>query len=644
MADTIRVLVVEDDPASIELSSCALEACSSQRVSFDRETTAIKAMQRLRQEPFDILLLGLGLSEGQGLNEFEFIRQQAPDLPIVVLTSIDDHDTMGQLLELGAQDCLVKHKITPEVLNHSINYAIHRQHSLTEITQSHERLQSANESLQEEKIHLTQQHDMAQQMVDNVSHDFRTPLTVIKEFAGIIHDGLAGDVNPKQMEFLEIVSDRVDELALMVDDMLDISKLETGMLGIWRREYQVAEMIKPIQQMLLRRAELKGVRLEFNIADDLPTVYCDGDKIGRVLINLAVNALKFSPRDACVQIWSRYDLQQSKLLVGVTDQGPGISPDNLERIFTRFQQLEETVPFNSKSFGLGLTIARELVQLNLGELSVQSEVGVGSTFSFDLPTADPQLLITRYVRRGDQARQAEHSVSTLVVRVRSTEATDTSQVIDKFLQQYLRGNDLVLSVSNRVWLLLVRCPQTEVADLILRLEKAWEREQRNSPQERLPALGFEYRNTRSLDEDAALISAELVDQYHRLKKTKPRSGKVLLVDDDRDVVRAISIRLQASGYEVLSAHDGSTGFRTAVETRPDAVIIDVRMPDMSGLMFLDKLRNEPGLQTMPVIMLSGSLSDRQHALAMGASYFLSKPCDPITLISALQSVAAPTMM
>ena len=644
MTDTIRLLIVEDDLELIELSRHALEESPTANFSVEHVSTANKAVQRLQQEPFDVLLLGFGLIETQGLNMLANIRRQAPDLPIVVLTNLDDKDLTHRLLEQGAQDCLVKHKVTPELLNRSIDHAIHRQHWLTGITHSQTLLQSANDFLQEEKVHLNQHRDMAQQMVDNVSHDFRTPLTVIKEFAGIVHDGLAGEVNLKQKEFLEIVSDRVDDLALMVDDLLDISKLETGMLSVWRREYHVAEMVQPIGPMLLRKADLKGVRLEFHIADDLPTVFCDGDKIRRVLINLAVNALKFTPPASLVQIWSRYDTQQSKLLLGVTDQGPGISPDNLERIFTRFQQLEDTAPLNSKSFGLGLTIARELVQLNLGDLTVQSELGVGSTFSFDLPSTDPQMLITRYVRRIEQVRQGEHVVSTLAVKFKSSQAPDTWLVIDKFLQQYLRGNDLVLHVNERVWLLLVRCPQKEIDGLILRLEKAWGREKHNCPQERLPTLSFEYSSTRSLDGDLAVIAAELFDQYRQLKEAQPRCGRVLLVDDDRDVVRAISIRLQKSGYEVFSAHDGSTGYRTALDARPDAIIIDVKMPDMSGLTLLDKLRHDPGTQDMPVIMLSGSLCDQQHAMEMGASYFLNKPCDPGTLITALQSLAAPIVM
>jgi signal transduction histidine kinase len=643
MTDPIRLLMVEDDQELIEQSTRALQESPTAKYFVEQVNTVADAAERLRQDSFDVLLLSLKMIETEGLQSVAEIRLQAADLPIVVLTNTDDKDTAHRLLEHGAQDCLITFSMTAESLNRTIDHAIHRQHSVSDIAHSRARLQIANDSLMEEKSHLKQQHDMAQQMVDNISHDFRTPLTVIKEFAQIIHDGLAGEVNSKQKEFLDIVSVRVDDLALMVDDLLDISKLETGMLSVWRREYRVADLIQPIRQMLLRKAELKNIRLEFEIPDDLPTVYCDGDKIGRVLINLTVNALKFCPLEGCVKVWSRYDAQNSKLLMGVTDQGPGISPENLDRIFTRFQQLEETAPLNSKSFGLGLTIARELVQLNLGELSVQSELGVGSTFSFDIPTADPGLLIARYVRRAEQVRQGEHVVSAFVAKVKSIVAPHAAVIIDKFLQQYLRGNDLVLRVNDQVWQLLVRCPQDDASSLVARLGKAWEREKHNSPQERLPELSIEYGTTRQLIGDVEGIITDLNEQYRLLKETHPRSAKVLLVDDDHDVVRAIGIRLSASGYEVLSAHDGASGFRAALANHPDVTVIDIKMADMSGLTLLDMLRHEPGTEKMPIIMLSGSICHQQQAFDKGASYFLSKPCDPATLLSTLQSVAAPMM-
>ncbi len=115
--------------------------------------------------------------------------------------------------------------------------------------------------------------------------------------------------------------------------------------------------------------------------------------------------------------------------------------------------------------------------------------------------------------------------------------------------------------------------------------------------------------------------------------------RVLVVDDDRDIVSGLSVRLEAAGYEVHSAFDGASGYDTALATKPDAMILDVRMPKMDGLSMLAKLRQRPEMRTTPVIVLSASLSDHQMALDMGARYFLDKPCDPRTLLTALHSVS-----
>jgi DNA-binding response OmpR family regulator len=126
---------------------------------------------------------------------------------------------------------------------------------------------------------------------------------------------------------------------------------------------------------------------------------------------------------------------------------------------------------------------------------------------------------------------------------------------------------------------------------------------------------------------------------------KQQPKRILVVDDDRDIVSGLSVRLEAAGYEVHSAFDGASGYDAALATQPDAMILDVRMPVMDGLSMLAKLRELPEMRTTPVIVLSASLSDHQMALDMGARYFLDKPCDSRTLLTALHSVStlAPAM-
>jgi DNA-binding response OmpR family regulator len=131
---------------------------------------------------------------------------------------------------------------------------------------------------------------------------------------------------------------------------------------------------------------------------------------------------------------------------------------------------------------------------------------------------------------------------------------------------------------------------------------------------------------------------KMISNIQNPSEAKRGGARVLVVDDDRDIVSGLSVRLRAAGYQVYSAHDGASGYDAALETHPDAMIVDVRMPCMDGLSMLAKLRERPETRATPVIVLSASLRDHQTALDMGARYFLDKPCDPRTLLTALHTV------
>ena len=233
-----------------------------------------------------------------------------------------------------AQDYLSKDEIVPALLSRSIRYAIQRQHLLDQI-------QSANTMLEQKNERLAKLYNLAQQFVENVSHDFRTPLTVIREFTSIVRDGLDGPVTPKQAEHLGKVLHRTDDLAIMVDDMLDISKLESGLLGVWRRPCRAAELIETVQGLIKARADSKAIVLKTTVDADLPQVFCDDEKARRVLINLAVNAIKFTPEGGAVEIWAHGSRENEEVTVGVSDTGPGLSLENRTAIFDRFRQVDQ---------------------------------------------------------------------------------------------------------------------------------------------------------------------------------------------------------------------------------------------------------------------------------------------------------------
>lgn len=629
----IRVLLVDDDSVDAELTRRALRAIDYPRFETEQASSLEDAQVRLNSGRYDVALLDLGLPDSPRHRTLERFRAVCPpELPVIVLTGLEDDEDAIQALDKGAQDYLGKDDVTSELLSRTIRYAMQRHQLLGE-------LESANAMLAQKNERLGQLYNLAQQFVENVSHEFRTPLTVVREFTSIVRDGLDGPVTPKQAEHLEKVLHRTDDLALMVDDMLDISKLEAGLLGVWRRPGRVDEMIDTVRGLVKGRADSKRITLSTAAGIDLPAVYCDEEKARRVILNLAVNAIKFTPEGGTVDIWATADEQDHEITIGVTDTGPGLSQENLAIVFERFRQVDHGLQSSTKGFGLGLSIAKELVALNLGRMDVKSAVGKGSSFSFTLPYFEPNILFERYTNRlrlmiGETAQLSLFSAS-----IDLSAYPQATPVVDEFLQRSVRANDLVVSYDEQSWLLAAACPECDCPQLIDRLTKEWASYLRNSPSLKLPPLEIKHRESGEIGRDReALLGAYLALASKRdVNDSSAIHRTVLVVDDDQEVSQCLGLRLQAAGFEVISAYDGESGLLTAMENQPDAVVLDVRMPKKDGLTVLRELRQHPAMKNTPIVMLSASIRDQHTALEAGASYFVPKPYEASQVLSALHT-------
>ncbi|MEX2091547.1 MAG: response regulator [Pirellulales bacterium] len=628
---SIRVLLIDDDSVDAELTGRALRSVGYPRFEVERAVSLADATERLRDDRFDVALLDLGLPDSPRAETLERFRSNcSPELPVIVLTGLEEDDGALKSLDLGAQDYLAKEDVSSKLLSRSIRYAMQRHHLL-------DQLKSANAMLEQKNDRLAELYDLAQQFVENVSHEFRTPLTVIREFTSIIRDGLDGPVTPKQAEHLEKVLHRTDDLALMVDDMLDISKLEAGLLGVWRRPCRVDELIETVRGLIQGRADSKHITLENSAEANLPLVFCDEEKARRVIINLAVNAIKFTPEGGVVEIWANAGESNGEVTIGVTDTGPGLSAENLSVIFERFRQVDHGLRSSTKGFGLGLNIAKELVALNLGQINVKSEIGAGSTFSFTLPKFDPRILLERYLERIGLLFGDEAQVSLFASSIDLSTRPNSAPVVDEFLQRSVRANDLVVSYREGIWIFAAVCPAGDCERLINRLTKEWASLLRNSPKMELPPLRIEHCQTYS----TGTSRDQLVEAYLALvgsfDKPLPSSPTVLIVDDDLEVSQCLGLRLEAAGFLVITAADGEAGVSTALEHQPDAVVLDVRMPKKDGLTVLRELRSHPSTKETPIVMLSASIRDQHRSLESGANYFVLKPYEANQILSALES-------
>ncbi|MBX3437618.1 MAG: hybrid sensor histidine kinase/response regulator [Planctomycetaceae bacterium] len=488
----IRILLIEDDPADHHLINRSL---GQSRLAVDVvwSDDLRTALSQIAASDFHVVLTDLSLPDSCGLETVHRIRNQDRDIPIIVLTTLNDEGVEATSLSVGAQDYLSKDDASPHNLERAIVHAIWRQEVVVENQRLLAEVQSSREQLAEQKVLLKRKnrrlrrlYKTAHRFVDNVSHEFRTPLTVIKDYVALVREGVVGEVNIEQCRMLDIVGVRTDDLNNMVDDMLDVSKLESGLLGAWRRPCQLADVVEPLTLPLLKKAEVKGIVFEVDVDAALPPVYCDAEMIGRVIINLVTNAMKFCGEPGTVKLWTRADAARHEVVVGVTDNGSGIDDEGLSIIFQRFKQLKRELKTSTKGFGLGLNIAKELVDLNFGEMTVESRLGRGSTFSFTVPLNDPQNVMERYVERVRRMKHEERVVALVRTRIDAGTSAADAEDADVFFNFLLRRSDLLFRAGVHEWLFVLWVARSEAADFEARARTEWLKTNRNRPYGPIP--------------------------------------------------------------------------------------------------------------------------------------------------------------
>jgi PAS domain S-box-containing protein len=242
----------------------------------------------------------------------------------------------------------------------------------------------------EEKLKETM--EIKSQFISTVSHELRTPLAAMKEGIAIVLDEVTGRINGKQKKFLDIAKRNVERLENMINNILDFQKLEAGNIGFHIQNNDIKQVSLEVHETMTLYAEKNGVKLLFELADNLPEAKFDHDRIVQVLINLLGNAIKFSPKGgrACLNVQYRNE----ELVISISDTGVGIPQKEFSKIFERFYRVEQQRE-EVQGTGLGLSIVHKIVIGHGGRIEVESEVGHGSTFTVFLPLVpepEPNLL------------------------------------------------------------------------------------------------------------------------------------------------------------------------------------------------------------------------------------------------------------
>jgi signal transduction histidine kinase/DNA-binding response OmpR family regulator len=500
-------------------------------------------------------------------------------------------------------------------------------------------LTKAREQQHQHNLQLTERSQLdtlKDEFISTVSHELRTPLTSIRGALGLLSSGVIGDVDAKAHNLLRIAVTNTDRLIRLINDILDIERMESGRAPLQVRRCSLRELCKQAIETMTPMADANTVHLELVSANSSQNGRSEGlffdadsDRILQLLTNLLSNAIKFSPAASTVRIHT--EATADSILVKVSDEGRGIPSDKLDTIFDRFQQVEPSDARQKGGTGLGLSICRSIVQQHSGSIWAQRNLGPGTTFYVVFP---------RVTRASDMAQPATQPST--IGNNASILVCDDDPGIRTVVSEHLQRQGYTVIEANSGQQALTLAAEQEVEAILLDLYmpglSGWETLQhlRNNPVTAhipvvvLSVLSPNLRPQFTGDAqgwvqkpfDEKLLFAELGRVLHR----GDGPANVLLVEDDLDLANVVLASFSNAAVRIDHAATRQQAIRQCIDSPPDLLILDLTLPDGDGFSLVEWLRQQPTLRSLPLVVYSGSeVSDSEMAkLRLGPTEFLTK--------------------
>jgi signal transduction histidine kinase/GGDEF domain-containing protein len=375
-----RILIVDDEKAIRDFLYEALTRLGG--FSVELAENGEEALKKIEKENFDLVLTDMKMPKMDGLQLIAEIAKFKPETLMVLLTGHGTIDSALEAMKRGASDYLSK-PINLDELMVRLRKVLDERQRFISLKHYATELERANQELK--KI-----DEMKSEFVSVASHELRTPLASIKNAVQLILQGKTGEINENQAKFLSMAERNINRLTSILNSLLDLSRIESGKFDLKFEELDLRGSIEFILSSLKSQADGKSIQLKMDIPEELPmgspSIYGDREKVEQILTNLVGNAIKFTPEGGKISVSAKlFEEDGHMVAISVRDSGIGIPEDQLDKIFEKFHQVEDSLRRSITGTGLGLAITKGLVEAHHGRIWVESEVGKGSTFTFTLP-------------------------------------------------------------------------------------------------------------------------------------------------------------------------------------------------------------------------------------------------------------------
>ena len=477
------------------------------------------------------------------------------------------------------------------------------------------------------------------QFLANMSHELRTPLNSIIGFARVILKGIDGPTTELQQQDLTAIFNSGQHLLGLINDILDLSRIEAGKMELTFDQVNIAELITSVMSTAVGLIKDKPIQLKHEIMDDLPLARADAMRIRQVLINFLSNAAKFT-EDGQIIVKAHVEdsaKEQPMIRVSVTDTGPGIALEDQSKLFQPFSQVDASLTRKVGGSGLGLSICQHLIQMHGGQIGLQSAINQGSTFYFSVPVFQ------------------EISEIQGITTNRVILAIDDDPQIISLYERYLQPKGFQVIGLNDPSKAKERAKQLKpfaiTLDIMMPGYDGWQvlTDLKSSPETRdIPVVicsivedeekGFSLGAADYLIKP--ILEEDLLNALDRLNGDGS-IREVLVIDDDPNDLRLLGKMISEQGkYKTVLAEGGVAGWTTITSKEPHAIVLDLFMPEMDGFTILEKLRQDKKLRNIPVIVITGAdltIDQQQQLNDLGKRLLQKSSLKEIELIETIEN-------